>query len=96
MGRPGLGRNVAVSRVRPFVVHGRYEDMRGRQSDNAGSVSMEALVEDGHKGGETGDHFLGAIGGGPEGAGDPSGGVGVNLANEAYVFYDAFAVRCEP
>ena len=83
MGGPGLGRDVAVSRVGPFVVHGCNEDVGGWERNDPGVVSVEALVENGNQGGKSRNHFLGAIGGGPKRACDPSGCVGMNFSNEA-------------
>ena len=60
--------------------------MRGWQRGNAGAVPMETLVEDGHERGKTRDHFLGTVGSGAEGAGNPPGSVGVNLCDEAHMF----------
>ena len=62
VGRPGLGRNVAVSRISPFIGHGGTDDMGWRQCGSMCPVSVEALIQNDAKWGKACDHLFALCG----------------------------------
>ena len=69
----------------------------GRQEGrSACPVSVESLIEDSDKQGETHNHLFGTIRRGVEGTGDPCGCIGMDFSNEAQVLGSAPAIRSIP